>query len=205
MTEASHAAAGPVRARLRDTELRPVRREDARVLFPLIHGVPGVVRWLSWEGPARVEDLEERYATWRAGALEEPLYTFAVTRASDGEVLGEASLRFDDHPGVGELGYWLGEPHRGRGHGRDAVELLARFGFEHVGAFALTARVKEGNEASMAVLEAAGFRPESAPGIDGSDEDPPIAWIYSATRRADLRREGRPEIALLPDPGRDSR
>lgn len=197
MTGTSHASVEPFVARLGDTQLRPVTREDAGALFPLIHGVPGVVRWLSWEGPARVRDLEERYAAWRAGDADAPAYTFAVTRAADGEVLGEASLRFDDHPGVGELGYWLGEAARGRGHGRATVELLTRVGFERLGAFALTARVKEGNAASMAVLEAAGFRAERAPRVEGDLEDPPIAWIYSATRRSDLRRDPRPAVDFV--------
>jgi RimJ/RimL family protein N-acetyltransferase len=121
---------------------------------------------------------------------------FAVVDSGSGAVIGEASLRFDDHPGVGELGYWLGEDHHGCGHGRATVELLTRAGFERLGAFALTARVKEGNEASIAVLTAAGFDPVRAPRVPGDPEDPPIAWIFSTTRRGDGRRSERPTVAF---------
>ncbi len=196
------AQRAPFHARCGATELRPIRREDAGALFPQIHGRPGVIRWLSWDGPARAEELEERYAAWRAGPEDGPAYMFAVIDVEGGVVVGEASLRFDDHPGVGELGYWLGEDHHGRGHGRATVELLTRAGFERLGAFALTARVKEGNEASIAVLKAAGFDPVRAPRIPGDPEDPPIAWIFSTTRRSDSRRPQRPQVAFsVPNSG----
>jgi len=90
----------PFSARCGSTEIRPIRREDAGALFPQIHGQPGVIRWLSWEGPARVEELEARYATWRAGPADGPAYMFAVVDSRSGAVIGEASLRFDDHPGL---------------------------------------------------------------------------------------------------------
>ena len=192
----------PFSARCGSTEIRPILREDAGALFPQIHGQPGVIRWLSWEGPARVEELEARYAAWRAGPADGPAYMFAVVDSGSGAVIGEASLRFDDHPGVGELGYWLGEDHHGCGHGRATVELLTRAGFERLGAFALTARVKEGNEASIAVLTAAGFDPVRAPRVPGDPEDPPIAWIFSTTRRGDARRPERPAVAFsMPNSG----
>ncbi len=200
MTEASQlpvSPGAPFTARCGPSELRPIRRDDAADLFPQIHGQPGVIQWLSWSGPERVWDLEERYSAWRTGAADEPAYMFAVVDAADGSVIGEASLRFDDHPGVGELGYWLGEEHHGKGHGRATVELLTRAGFERFGAFALTARVKEGNEASIAVLGGAGYQAVRAPRVEGDDEDPPIAWIFSTTRRGDGRRSPRPAVEFL--------
>ncbi len=201
MTGAGHlpaTPAAPFSARCGTTELRPIRRADADELFPQIHGQPGVIRWLSWEGPMGVRVLEERYSVWRSGAADGPAYMFAVVDVSSGAVIGEASLRFDDHPGVGELGYWLGEEHHGKGHGRATVELLTRSGFERLGAFALTARVKEGNEASIAVLKSAGYHAVRAPRVEGDEEDPPIAWIFSTTRRGEGRRSSRPAVDFLP-------
>ena len=201
MTEAgqlSISPGAPFSARCGTTELRPIRREDAGELFPQIHWQPGVIRWLSWAGPMGVRELEERYSVWRSGAADEPAFMFAVVDVEDGSVIGEASLCFDDHPGVGELGYWLGVEHHGKGHGRATVELLTRAGFERLGAFALTARVKEGNEASIAVLEGAGYQAVRAPRVEGDDEDPPIAWIFSTTRRGEGRRPSRPAVEFLP-------
>ena len=189
----------PFVARCRGTLLRPVRADDAEPLFPQIHRRREVTRWLCWTGPDTLEVLRDRYRTWRYGVDEEPAYMFAIESAEDGAVIGEGSLRFDDHPGVGELGYWLGESHHGRGHGRDTVELLTRVGFELCGAFALTGRVKEGNEASIRVLNRTGFVQERAPRTGGESalvEDPPIAWIFSKTRRSEGRRPGRLEVQI---------
>jgi RimJ/RimL family protein N-acetyltransferase len=176
-----------------------VRTDDAEQLFPHIHTRRDVTQWLCWSGPETLGDLRDRYRTWRYGADDEPAYIFAIESIEDGTVIGEGSLRFDDHPGVGELGYWLGEPFHGKGHGTGAVELLTRVGFELCGAFALTARVKEGNEASIRVLNRTGFVQERAPlpgGVPVRGEDPPIAWIFSTTRHRDGRRPDRPEVQI---------
>jgi RimJ/RimL family protein N-acetyltransferase len=199
MTDHAHGTAlRPFVARCRGTALRPVRPSDADALFEHVHRRRDVVRWLCWSGPETLDDLRERYRTWRYGADDEPAYIFAIERARDGAVIGEGSLRFDEHPGVGELGYWLGEAFHGEGHGREAVELLTRVGFELCGAFALTARVKEGNDASIRVLNRTGFERTRAPAPDETlqEDDPPIAWIFSTTRRADARRGDRPEVSI---------
>lgn len=198
MTDSAHGlGVEPFTARCGGTALRPVRPGDADALFPHIHGRHDVIRWLCWSGPETVDDLRERYRTWRYGADDEPAYMFAIEDGASGEVIGEGSLRFDEHPGVGELGYWLGEAHHGRGHGRAVVELLTRVGFELCGAFALTARVKEGNEASIHVLDRTGFERSRAPRVEeDAAAGPPIAWIFSTTKRADARREGRPDVSI---------
>ncbi|MEM9378633.1 MAG: GNAT family N-acetyltransferase [Planctomycetota bacterium] len=192
----------PFLARCRDTVLRPVERADADALYPHVHGRPEVTRWLCWAGPDSLEDLRFRYRTWKYGADAEPAFLFALVGATDGAVLGEGSLRFDEHPGVGELGYWLAEPYHGHGHGRDAVELLCRVGYELCGAFALLARVKEGNEASIRVLLRTGFVQERAPRPaedDVTSVDAGIAWVFTSTRRSDERREGRLEVRIEAD------
>jgi len=56
-------------------------------------------------------------------------------------------------PGVGDLGYWIGSEHWGRGLATEAVRLLATFAFAEQGAAALCAWVDVGNEASRRVLE----------------------------------------------------
>ncbi|MEM6671400.1 MAG: GNAT family N-acetyltransferase [Planctomycetota bacterium] len=186
-------------ARCRNTLMRPIRIGDAAGLFPQIHGANDVLRWLCWDGPETLDELRGRYATWRYGRDPYAGYMFALASAHDGTVIGEGSLRFDDHPGVGELGYWLGSTHHGHGHGRDAVELLTRVGFEICGAFALTARVKEGNDASIHVLNRTGFVQERAPRIETGCEggaDDGIAWIFSTTRRSDDRRSDRLDVRI---------
>lgn len=179
------------------TRLRGVRPADAEALFPSVHDAPEVTRWLCWEGPADLEEMTRRYASWRLGMPGERVFVLAIEEVPGGAVLGEVTLRFDGHPGVGDLGYWLGADHHGKGHGSRAVGLALRLAFESCGAHTVTASVKEGNDASLAVLDRAGFVRNRAPGAapmargDGAadvavreETGPSIAWIASLTRRS---------------------
>ncbi len=165
------------------TRLRPSSASDAARLFPHIHRQSAVTDWICWDGPENQVDLIDRYVSWRLHTPEEPVYVFIIERTSDDEVIGEGTLRFDGHPGVGDLGYWLGEAFHGGGHGRDTVELLVRAGFEHCGARSLTAQVKAGNDRSLRLLDLAGFQreeqalPEEA--LRRPPAERPIGWIAS--------------------------
>lgn len=60
----------------------------------------------------------------------------------------------------GELGYWLGIAHRGRGVMRDAVHAFIPYAFGRLALERLTARTLHFNAASIRVLTGAGFRLE---------------------------------------------
>jgi len=138
--------------------LRPVRPDDAPAAFPLVYGVRPVLDWLCWQGPRSLDELRAAYSTWRAPAPTGDNYHLAVEASADGTFLGTASLRYADHPHIGDLGYWLGVPHHGRGYGMELVGLLVHIGFELMGSTALSAEVFPGNTASVAILERNGFR-----------------------------------------------
>ncbi len=169
------------------TRLRPSKASDAAHLFPHIHRQSAVTDWICWDGPETRADLIDRYISWRLHTPEEPVYVFVIERTSDDAVIGEGTLRFDGHPGVGDLGYWLGESFHGQGHGRDAVELLTRAGFEHCGAHALTAQVKVGNDRSLHLLDRMGFQKEKrtvpSTALQGPPSERPIGWIATQSRR----------------------
>lgn len=134
--------------------------------------------------------MSDRYQSWRRGLATEPVLILAIEDVAAGAAIGELTLRFDGHPGVGDLGYWLGEREHGKGHGAAALSLAVAFAFEQLGARVLTASVKEGNLASIAILKAAGFRLDPAPGRapdPGASSGTSIAWYASLTRRAWLR------------------
>jgi len=60
-----------------------------------------------------------------------------------------------------EIGYWLGEPFWSQGFGTEAVGGLVRWAFESLPLIRIQAGVFEGNQASMRVLEKAGFMLEA--------------------------------------------
>jgi RimJ/RimL family protein N-acetyltransferase len=86
---------------------------------------------------------------------------FAI-RQADGALVG--SVGVDDLvPGTahnGELGYWLGREHRGRGIARGAVQAFIPYAFDHLALDRLTAHTLHFNSASIRVIEGAGFKLE---------------------------------------------
>ncbi|MEZ6015786.1 MAG: GNAT family N-acetyltransferase [Planctomycetota bacterium] len=140
--------------------LRPLRSDDADPAFPLVFRERRVLDWLCWQGPGDLDELREDYARWRVVTPAGANYRFAVLARADEEFLGTVSLRFVDHPHVGDLGYWLGVPFHGRGYGRELVGLMVHLGFEVLRSAALSAEVFPGNDASAAILRRNGFRLE---------------------------------------------
>lgn len=83
-------------------------------------------------------------------------YSFAVTRAMDGALIGMcAAERCGD--GACEFGYWYGRRFWGQGYATEAARPVMRFAFEDMGAARLTAGWFEDNAASGHVLEKLGF------------------------------------------------
>ncbi len=77
----------------------------------------------------------------------------------DGEAAGAVGIIFqsDVYSETGELGYWLGEEHWGRGIVSRAVKAIVRHAFEDLGLRRVYARIFSNNLASKRVLEKAGF------------------------------------------------
>jgi len=78
-------------------------------------------------------------------------------------------------PRTGEIGYWLGEAHWGRGIGGAAVRLVCPLAFERLRLDRLRAVVRDSNVASLRILERSGFRLESR--IRRSDRRPGSAVV----------------------------
>jgi ribosomal-protein-alanine N-acetyltransferase len=137
--------------------LRPVRPGDAAAAFPLIHRCEEVTRWLVWDGPGDEAELAEAYGEWRVGEPARGLnYRFAIESPGEGFV-GSISLRFEGHPYIGDVGYWVAPAFWNRGLGTEANRLLAVLAFEHLQVRALTAVVFVGNNASARLLEKVGY------------------------------------------------
>lgn len=80
----------------------------------------------------------------------------AVTRARDGAFVGCAGLDAGEH-GL-ELGYWIGEPYRGRGYATEAAQALVDLAFRATAIGALHASCRVINAASRRVIHKCGFQ-----------------------------------------------
>jgi ribosomal-protein-alanine N-acetyltransferase len=90
----------------------------------------------------------------------EPITNFAIEIG--GEAAGSVSLRLqsDIYGRVAEIGYWIAEPHWGRGIASEAARAMTGYGFARFPLDRIEAEVFERNAASMRVLEKAGYRLE---------------------------------------------
>lgn len=166
--------------------LRPVRPSDAAQAFPLIHDRREILDWLVWRGPGDLDEMEEVYSRWITPSERGTNYQFAITERATDRFSGTLSLRFADHPWVGDVGYWLARRAWGRGFASEANYLAAHLAFRHLGARVLTAEVFLGNEASARVLAKNGYEREPAPRMRPIEDHPTEVdreqWIFSLTR-----------------------
>ena len=138
--------------------LRPLRPTDAAPLFALFANWE-VVCWLStppW--PYALDDARAFVAAQvdvgRAGSSY-----FAITL--DGALIGGVDARSNRPAGAPVrspiLGYWLGQPHWGRGHMTEAVRAFVRHLFASGAGDTIYSGAFAGNAASLRVQEKLGF------------------------------------------------
>ncbi|MBL6947029.1 MAG: GNAT family N-acetyltransferase [Rhodospirillales bacterium] len=96
-----------------------------------------------------------------------------------------------------ELGYWLGQPHWGRGFATEALNALVRLLFGSFVFSDLRASVLDGNEISCCVLEKAGFdRLGAETGVRGRCKDrKTVEFTYS--RNGWLEKERKRSVLLV--------
>ena len=101
--------------------------------------------------------LEDAQAYLRQVESKRPEISFCIE--VQGEAAGAIGLRMgeDVHRETAELGYWLAEPHWGRGIASEAVRVFVQYGFEAMPLQRIFALVHANNAASVRVLEKAGF------------------------------------------------
>lgn len=91
----------------------------------------------------------------RAAARE---YTYAITLAGDGLLVGAIDLRPLPHERE-SLGYWVGRAHWGRGYATAAARAVIALAFTLLDVDLLTASHLERNPASGRVMEKCGLQP----------------------------------------------
>jgi RimJ/RimL family protein N-acetyltransferase len=107
---------------------------------------------------SRREEAAAFLATMEHRRHEGSGVSFAVTDAGDA-VLGTCDIRLP-MPGVGEIGYLLDPPARGRGAMTRAVRLMVAWAFAELGLVRVQAFVSPDNARSKRLLERLGFARE---------------------------------------------
>ena len=105
--------------------------------------------------PYTLSDAEEFIA---AVSAQEPQAVFAI--ATTKEAIGGIGLSIghDIHRYRAELGYWLAEPFWNKAIMTEVVVLMADYAFEHLNLNRIFAEPYDRNQASIRVLEKAGFQ-----------------------------------------------
>lgn len=140
--------------------LRRFRHDDARDLAREANH-PEVARSLRDRFPHPYTLADARAWIARA-APESPPTTLAIARREDDRLIGGIGVeRLADVARLtGEVGYWLGPDHWGRGYAREALAAFAAYVFDTFDFERLEAWCFAPNLASRRVLEACGFRLE---------------------------------------------
>jgi RimJ/RimL family protein N-acetyltransferase len=153
-----------------ELRLTALRDEDSDRLFSWINDRALVVSSAPFRPVARAD-----HDAWFAAIRQRgDLRIFGIRLMNSGELIGSCQLHSIDS-GSAELQIRIGErDQQGRGHGREAVELLLRHAFGELGLRRVTLHVFESNAAARAVYRKTGFREVTAPSetveIEGRSE-----------------------------------
>ncbi|HYE49363.1 MAG TPA: GNAT family N-acetyltransferase [Azospirillaceae bacterium] len=141
--------------------LRCVRPDDAPAVSALM--TPGVsARVASWPSPMSLETAGEFIRRARVASERRRAVHYGIFPAGDegAALMGWISVRAMDEPaGLGALGYWMGEPHQGRGYTTEAARAVLGAAFLHLALDRIEAGAQVDNAASLAVLRRIGMRP----------------------------------------------
>ncbi len=114
----------------KSVRLRPVEPAD----IELIHSwyVDADTARLAGERPRSLDARQRRFESHQAGQ-DTDHYAFIIVRLDDEQPVGRIDLFELDHlNGSASFGITVATQERGRGHGRDAIQILLRFAFEEL-------------------------------------------------------------------------
>jgi RimJ/RimL family protein N-acetyltransferase len=173
--------------------LRELRRADVEVLHgafqtdPAMHAVVSETPWRPSSVEHRLAELDRRLA----GPQDEGTVSFAVQRRDDpnDRCLGSCLLwGIDTHNRTAHLGVTLVAAARGRGLGREIVNLLCEYAFVHRDLHRVQLETLESNSAMSQVALACGFMQEGrrreAAFVTGARSDEVIYGLLATEWRA---------------------
>ncbi|MBF5043498.1 GNAT family N-acetyltransferase [Aggregicoccus sp. 17bor-14] len=102
------------------------------------------------------------FAAWLERTQRDDYVSRLACRREDGAIVGVFNLSQLFYGGFcnAYLGYWAGAPYAGQGYMREGLELVLAQAFGPLRLHRVEANVQPGNERSVALLRAGGFREE---------------------------------------------
>ncbi len=136
--------------------LRPIERGDAAELAVLCNDAD-IARNTARIPHPYTQEHAAAFVDYAVRSLaNKSEYVFAICKTD--EIIGCVGV-FTESAGVYELGYWVGQRHRGQGVATETAIALVEFAFTQLGAGTITAGHFVDNPASRRVLKKAGFHP----------------------------------------------
>jgi ribosomal-protein-alanine N-acetyltransferase len=140
--------------------LRAFEPEDAPAVHALLQDVEMASTMATVPFPYPEGAAEEWIARHPETHASGEAVVLAITLREEGTLVGAMTLRVDLAHRRGELGYWVGRVHWGRGYATEAAEAMMRWGFRVLGLHRVHAANMTRNPASGAVLRKLGMRNE---------------------------------------------
>lgn len=187
-----------IRESARTFDLRPWRSDDLDVYRRLLSDEE-LWTFLPEDFPGELD--EEAALGLIAHSNEAPHRHEVFAVEHDGRVVGQVRLQFDSdpHPDTAEISYWIGREHWGRGFASAIVRLFTFESFRaHEDVDRIFARVLQGNDGSLKVLERGRYRYETyrPRAIEKGGE--PLGEHVLSVFRSDYPL-GTPELIVEPD------
>jgi RimJ/RimL family protein N-acetyltransferase len=142
-----------------DILVRPLTIEDAPALHQAVRSSIGSLSyWLPWCHSAYSLSDAEAWVAHCIGAWEHRAeFPLGIFSSNSGDILGGAGLNHVNHVHrSANVGYWVGEPHCGKGVATRAVALAVSIGFEDLELVRLEIVALSQNQASQRVAEKLG-------------------------------------------------
>lgn len=136
--------------------LRPYARDDAAAITGMLNDAE-MARWLMVIPHPFVEYDARQLVKAAWGRLTGGRGFDLLVTAKDGGPVGSVGVGLHDGGKRGELGFWIGRGHWGRGYAGEAAGRMVDFATGTLGVARLTGTVAADNRASLAVLARLGF------------------------------------------------
>ncbi len=139
-------------------QLRCVAADDAAPTSIMM--TPEVSRWIAhWPLPFTLEMAIVRIEGMRKLAFIRDAMPFAVVEKVSNELIGWVVITRDNKkPGLGSLGYWLGEKHHGKGYMKELAPIVLGAAFEWLKLDVIEAAAQPANTGSFKVMQACGMK-----------------------------------------------